>query len=245
MTQWSNNFEGGTNGSSVTFGTSGGAGNTAFSSVYSATAGTSIYDNTVTHGGSLSMRAGPQGNGGGGVQWTGTGTAPTALSSFWGRFYVYLTSYPPIALRIYTTGTAPATFDYGLTLLPTGQIQHRDLNTSVYRGSASATVLSLNTWHRLEFHLVVSNAANGQSATAKIYTGANVEGSTADETLNSGAWTGSVTSDNLHIFGAVGGSSATWQLNMDDVAISSTAYPGSTNPGGGITSTESWGSLPL
>jgi hypothetical protein len=240
MTNWTNNFENGTNGSNVTTGNSGGAGNTPIDSTFGG--GIARYDNSVAHGGSLSVETGPNSNTGGAVQWVGGGGVTANLSNFYGRIYIYLSSYPPIGLRLYTAQDASIS-NYGLQLGAGGGVHNRDVANAVQRGSVSSTVLSLNTWHRIEWHLITSTAANGQSATIYLFTDSNVEGSTPNETIASGNWTGATSVVNLHRFGAVG-NGATWTLNIDDIGLSNTALLGPTGTSS-TSSGESWGFLPL
>lgn len=165
----------------------------------------------------------------------------SAPSAFYSRMYFRLNAYPSgqslYLMHIRDTGGVEMS---NVKVSTAGKISISNLNNAV---ATTAGALPLNQWIRAE---VFWNRAAG-TQTLRLYYGANVEGNTPDDTL-SGAAGGSSTASDIG-FGAVYAPKTGYYVDMDDTAVSATAWlgsavvvPGSSIPpiSGTISSPTTW-----
>jgi hypothetical protein len=167
-----NTAEGGTNGTTVSTGNSGGVSGDAFFSVSPGTGGTITFTNAQAMHGTLSYNL-----------TTGTTATTVILSdgnvgtSFGTRFYIRLTGYPSSETIIHDVQTAAGTTVSRLHITTTGAL--KVVNNAGTAVSTFTNVLALNTWYRVAFWGTV-NATTG-SLNAVTYAGDSL---TAIETKN-------------------------------------------------------------
>lgn len=160
MAIFTNNFDGGTNGTVVTEANSGGASGNAF---YYVPPGTITYSNAQAATGTLSGMIANPGATYAHVTWS------TAETNFLSRFYVYFASTLPvngITLIRYTAATGSASI----------RINAGGNTATLYTGGVAygtSGILSVNTWYRMEVFRTPTSLQwalyNGSSTTA-IYT---------------------------------------------------------------------------
>lgn len=185
MTQYSHNFEGGTNGATVTTGNSGGASGDSFDAVAAPAGTTLIYDNTHPAHGTLGLKGA-----------TGSTSAaaysqknfPAATSTAALRFYCYLTANPAVATAIATIVSGTVTIAR-VRVSALGKLQIIDANNAAVLTQTGS--IPLNQLFRVEVQFSSLSATVG-AATLSRY-------DTADSTTASE--TGSVTGQN---FGGTG-----------------------------------------
>jgi hypothetical protein len=216
-----NNAEGGTDDVTVTTGNSGGASGDAFDGVTIAAGGSITFDNAQAKG-VLAVKL-VQGSSAGNnyVSWAAAfGTQTT----YYGRLYLYRTANPSANVAL-MRGVTSSTPNAWVMLVTSGVIRCRgNATTPATDGSVA---IALNAWNRVEFK-VVCHASAGV-VTAKLFAGANFEGTTPDETIeqtgvntganNDGVWFG---------MQGVDPSGVAW---YDDLNLNATDYPGPTAPG--------------
>jgi len=139
------------------------------------------------------------------------------------RFYLYLTAYP-----VFSAGTvaglvrflAGASLRAGLVLQPTGEL--RTINSAGGQISVTTAQVPLNQWVRVECELTGITGTTGTVA-ARMFSGANLEGSTPDSGGSVSASNGPIggTVDTLR-FGPQSAVTLTtaWDSLWDDVAYS-------------------------
>jgi hypothetical protein len=217
-------FEGGTNGAAVTT-TSAGTGDTNFDAVTLTTPGTDFlnFDSTQAHSGTLSCKVSTSGTSHFALARWGPKLGAGGYTQLWVRAYVYYSGTAPAGnYRIvawYNT-SGGATICGSLVITTTGTI--RALNAS--GGTMVSTTTTLSTgWNRIEGYLI-GDAASG-SAQIQIYVGANVNGTTPDQTVTSttSATAGTISSVQ---FGQSGSSATVFTYWLDDIGASSTGYMG-------------------
>lgn len=228
-----NNAEGGTNGTTVSVSNSGGASGDAWTSVSTGGGATALasYDNTHVAHGSLAYSfyngtSGSQTS----VTWNSTKTGGTA-TTFWVRFYLYMTAYPPTSLAIFRAQNTSSQASYRLDIAANGQITQRNASSNAI--STSTNPLPLNQVVRIEIEITMGSLTG--ACTLTYYS--SPDSTTADETLSaSGANLGSGTLGNV-IFGCpvAGSANAGTTLWMDDIGYSDVAALGPV--GGGATTT--------
>lgn len=180
MTTLTNSFEGGTNGTTITTGNSGGASGNAFDFVGVGAGATNEYSNAQAAGGTLSCQLQTVAGVADDVQWNTAGSAPS-VSQMWFRLYVYITSNPGATVRLWNATNGA------------GSVMSAQLNSTghiIISYSPSGTIfttfttaVNTNGWFRVEGFCVVS-ATVGQ-VSVSLY---NSPGSgSATETHTSGA----------------------------------------------------------
>jgi len=178
MASQTNTFEGGTNGTTITTGNSGGGSGTAFGGVTLGD-GTGIFDSTRAAHGSLSGKFTTGATGSQSfVQWT-----TTRASTVYARVYVYLTANPSVPLYVaeFRDSTAGLAFNGAVIIGADGTVRVADSTGNAVANSI-ATV-ALNQWVRIEYQ-VVCNATTG-SVTARLYNTA--DSTTITETVTTTA----------------------------------------------------------
>lgn len=115
-----------------------------------------------------------------GVMWDDTSFRVTTATTSYMRFYFRLESLPSVTHRWVTIGSAGgAAYIGGLLLKANGTF---DLADASVTGRATSSTLALNQWYRMEIQMV-SHASAG-SMTVRLFTGANLDGITPDETIS-------------------------------------------------------------
>ncbi len=206
-----NSFEGGTNGTTVTTGNSGGASGTAFNTV-TLDSNTIAYDSTVAQKGALSLKISVGAVSGSPIVLWNSGFTGTTM--YW-RTYVYITANPAsnqnvLRFRVGTTivGT--------LRINTTGRIQQ--MYGTGTAGATSTNAIPLSTWVRIETVITTSTTTTGQMVTRLYLT---ADSTTPTETVsNTGISTGSAGSITPFLAGVVS-STTNWSIWFDDMAVSS------------------------
>lgn len=197
----------------MTTGNTGGASGNAFDAV---TATVPNFGSTSLRLGGLSADIQAAGN----VAWT-TSITGTPLT-LWGRFYLLITVTPTIGARIpqfFSPTSAGASS--GFVLVSTAA----KIQTNAKGGTniLSTTILTTNTWYRLEFKhtLVVSGTC---TTDCTIYLG---DSTTATETMTQATGTGvsTDTSINKVQWGSTAATPAD-TVFFDDVQVNATGFPG-------------------
>src|SRR4051812_20189093 len=165
-----NTAEGGTNGTTVTAGNSGGASGTAFGTVGTGAGGAIIYSNEQAAHGTLSWKCTP-GTGAQTMLWSQTGSGAV----FSTRFYVYLTGYPSAETQWHLVQTSGGVLVAGMNLTTAGKL--KVFNSAAATLATFTNAVPLNTWVRVVLFGTI-NATTG-SVTAKMYPGDSL---TATET---------------------------------------------------------------
>lgn len=217
MTVLVNSFGGGTSGTTVTTGNSGGASGNAWDFVAIGTGATVAYDNTHSIDGPLACHVANDATGAAAaLYWTSSlGTQ----SQVWFRGYLYFTAYPTNDVQIY------ATYDEGSALVSdtyieanTGLITVQDTNFDAI--FTTANPIPLNQWFRIE-GFVIGNAAVGQ-VQLKVFDNAN--SATPTETLTSAATQDTAGAMTQYIFGII--SAANQEYWMANLGVSTQGYLG-------------------
>ena len=210
-----NNAEGGTSGTAPTVANSGGASGDAWDVVTSTGTGATLtYESAQAAHGSLSYQyvSGTVSQSLD-LRWnTQLGTITTEL---WGRFYLYATANPGVAIRPMRlfNGT---TLACGIDLLTTGVLRTRDSAGVKVTG---AVAIALSAWNRVEWHMTVG--ASGATTEAKLFK--TMDSTTADETLTNTAGNTLAQWTAISLSQAFGTS---WTDFMDDFNVNQTGYPG-------------------
>jgi hypothetical protein len=223
-----NNFETGVaDGTTITTANSDdGTAGAAFDAVNAS--GTREFDTGITLHGTRTLLLGSASGTTPYVAWSTSWTASTDL---YVRMYFRVSALPTSGsatiILVRNSTDSPSSPPVELRISTTGKLQIR-IN-SVLRHTSSATI-SVDTWYRVELHC---NAPSGTTAYARgrLFTGANLEGATADE-----AW-GSTTAYTAGD-GTFGGCSLGWastptattNMSIDSVGISDVDWLGSVAP---------------
>jgi hypothetical protein len=217
-----NDFEG-ANGVAVTTGNSGGGGNTAFTAVN----GDVTYDTSRSVTGSSSLHAGVvSGATSSSCEWLNT-VFVTSPPSWYGRFYFRLpsTAFPSGATpgRIYQVNAASSVARWGIGPDSNGNILVRDAFNGLTR-LVSDAFPATQTWHRCEFHAVWDGA--NLTVTVRLFLGANLHGTTADEEKTSSTWADSNAAVE-HEWGLRFTSVASpWDVHVDAIGLSDSDWLG-------------------
>lgn len=173
-------------------------------------------------------------------------------SEMWCRMYFQMADATPAsAIVIFDANgadTTTASFDVRVTT--GGNLNIRIPSSSLY---TSSTTLTDNTWYRLEIHAIGVDAATDTTAVeCRVFYGANLEGSTADETFGA-IGTPTNTAGTGGTFGRVTfgvSTSSTTTMSLDSLGYSDVGWLGSVIPAAtvlpfwGIRSGEGTGSAP-
>lgn len=219
MTQLTNDFEGGTNGTTITSANSGGTSGTAFDSTTIGTGATLTYDSTHAAHGSLSMKVATGSTSSSDFAHWGSTTLGGTISKLWFRVYLYFAAMPAA-----TTGLMRFEAASGqcarLDIDAAGNIEFRDSGNSVQLTS-TATVPT-GAWFRVEGFCTASATA-GQLE-FKLFT-TSMDEVTPDETQTSGTALNTGAGVTAVDWGIPAGVTNTtyWE---DDVATSDVGYIG-------------------
>jgi hypothetical protein len=192
-------FEGGTNGAAIT------TSNTA----YSAVTGTCTFDNSAQILGTYSGKCFANGTTAAFLR----ETFASSVSERYFRRYIRFSAIPTANVAIMRTRLS-STSTAQILLLSTGVLQLRDGSTVI---TTSNTVCSINTWYRLEWHVV-----GGGAQTLRIFAGNSLHSVTPTETV-----TATVTAPTFdRIEDGAGTAGYTGNVWLDEVCDYTNAWPG-------------------
>ena len=223
MTQVSNGFEGGTNGTTASTGNTGGPSGTAFDNVTIGASATLTFDNTqVMHGSLAAKFVTPASAVNCFVMWqTPLFGSGGSSGQVWFRVYCYLPSLPASSalglVRFRNSGTLCG----GISINASGKVL--TLNAAGATQTTSTAAVSAGSWFRLEGYCIGS-ATVGQIQ-VQIYTGAAVDSVTPTETDTTAATLNTTGVINQLLFGNPS-SLASFTVWCDDLGGSTTAYLG-------------------
>lgn len=208
-----NNGEGGSNGSAITTGNSGGASGNAWDSILAA-AGTCAYDNTQTAHGALSLTHSTSGTAASlQLQWEASTGNPARM---WGRYYYRYTS-TTLTLDLHRVRNSSGSQVGRLTVASsTGFLQLRNGGNTVV--ATSSTALSTGTWYRIEWDFQPGSVTN----TAWIYAADSV---VPLETVSASSSYGSTDCGQFHL-GNLSSQANVGQRWFDDVAVTDLGWLG-------------------
>lgn len=221
MTRLQNIFEGGTDGVAISNANSGGASGDALDTFFTPSGGTIVYDDAQSAQGGLSALCNAASGANALMEWNSSWHSDTEV---WHRMYF---RFDNVSLTNHLTIAQLRSSDS-----PVAEVQLRNTNVIGLRDAAltlrysSATSIAADTWYRLEWH-VVHNASTGHME-ARLFYGANLHGTTPDESFGSPSanWNTGSGSDEVSqgIAGNPGASGATMWL--DGIAIDDVAWIG-------------------
>jgi hypothetical protein len=204
-----NSFEGGSSGTTITAGNSGGASGTAFTSV----TGTCTFDNAqVMHGGLAAKFVTSASTAF--VQWNSIGNVTT----LWFRLYCYLTANPAASVRVCSFQTSAATRCGTLSISTAGKLLFVDSAGTTQLTSTNS--VNLNGWTRVE-GFITGSATVGQEEFRLFLT---PDSGIATETLTSAASLNTSGTLDQAVFGQNASASVTYWL--DDIGVTDQGYLG-------------------
>lgn len=222
MTTRNNTCEG-TNTTAVSTSNTGGA--DQFTGVTTTGGGgsTVTFSNTHIHSGSTAIRLAFLG--GVAAQATVAWASITATSVAYVRFYMYATAQPNVNTRLISWVGSGAN-RIGVQWRSTGKLHI--LNSSGSSVATGTVNVPLNQLVRVEFDVTALSGTTGNGV-IRFYSGANLEGSTPDETISAtGLTTGGATVDDLRI--GTSGTNVTmspaWDLWIDRIDFDTASQPG-------------------
>ncbi len=164
----------------------------------------------------------------------GSGGSWAGATEVWSRMYFRVSALPSNNTVIHqfrewgTAGSADGTTGCDVRLTSAGKIQLRAPTTARF---TSTTTISTDTWYRLEVH-VLSNASTGHIE-ARLYTGANLDGATIDETI--GTWSNNYDTGDGTVGGQLSGvgsnPGSTINMSVKHIGISDVGWLGSASTG--------------
>ena len=247
MAVFTNSFEGGTHAADITTGNSGGASGDAFH-VFQRSGGATIkFDNSRSAHGGLAMKISDDAVPGTSfVEWDHVGSP---ITNFYGRLYFNVDVAPTDGDFIVDFGLGGV--DEALIGFGGAGGNHIILaDSSLATKATSTSTISLDTWHRIEFHVITSTTI-GQIE-VKLFLGANFDGLTPDETLTTPANlnTGTGVDGHLFLFLPFNTGALNQSIWFDDIVTGVAAYPGPATPPQQIrpdadTATGGWTTAPL
>lgn len=213
--------EGGTNGTTVTVGNSGGGSLDAFSAVHIDPTAALVFSTAQAAHGAYSYKFTTGGTSGAAyVAWQSTlvGTNPT----IYGRAYVYLTAAPATDDNIISFYGGSAAFGGGI-MVASGSNPVVRLQSNSFT-EINGQTLPLNAWFRLDFK-IVSGAAGAATATVKVFTApdSTVAASTLTDATNAYGSGGAV--NEVH-FGWTSSHLNQPAMYQDALQLNNTGYPG-------------------
>lgn len=169
-----NNFNGGSNGTTISTANSGGTSGDAFQTVTSAPAYTTT-NATGTHAPLVAQLVNVDE-----LYWTGLTFTGRTL---WARAYIYLTAYPTApAGSILTIGTSGSTGGGRLRINNTGTLFVANPSFSTLTGMTTSAPVPLNQWVRVELMVTVGTTTSNGVAELRVYHSA--DSSTPTQTLS-------------------------------------------------------------
>lgn len=223
-----NTAEGGSNGTAVTTGNSGGSSGDAWDAVTIAGSSAITFSSTHAHPGSLSTKYSRNG-----------GSCLTKWDASWIdkdgtyniRFYLWIDANPSAQVSLVIVRNNGATQDSRVNLLATGKLQLVDTTGLI---GAQSTALPTGQWVRIEAQFdTVGN-------TGELRYFANADSSVATDTIApAGTWLNDIAAVEFGIQGA-----ATFDAFFDSIKVCDQGWIGSVNQEvdpSGIASSEAWG----
>lgn len=189
--------------------------------------GTTItYDNTQTiHGNATAIKLHfPTVAAGAFTGWKAS--IPSPASNAYARFYIYKTADPSVAgTRISHMMSGLGVSAAAIQITTGGKL--RIINSAGTNVVTSTNSIPSNAWARVEWEITGISGSTG-TITARFYSGANLDGSTADETITSGAGAAVTGQVNEVRYGNSSTTTQTvaWDLRISDCAWSDTSQPG-------------------
>lgn len=213
-----NTFEGGTNGTTITTGNSGGTSGHAFD-LATVTNGTLVFSNTQAAHGTLSANMST--TVAGGVAWVGWNSfAPT--TTFYGRCNIYLTALPNVTDAVFQHKGSSSSSAGNIQINTSGQLVGQ--TPSFANAFTFTSVIPLNTWIRVEWFLSAGIAGTG-SLTVNYYNSKDstvITESQRDQTFAWGGTNGVAEID----WGWTNTHPSQPSMFLDDFDISVTSYLG-------------------
>lgn len=195
------NFEGGSNGSAIA------TGNTIFDNVSSG----NTFTNAHAIEGSLAMALPAPSS------LSYTRADYTAVANVYFSFYLYLVASATASTAICHVYDG-ATKICDVRQLSTGEIQLRNVSTNTWTG----TTLATGTWHRIE--LRVSPNSGAGTLQLRVFSGANVHGSTPDQDSGSRTATAAVITSSYINFGRIS-TDTTFDFILDRIRGDDATWP--------------------
>ena len=213
MTVLLNSFEGGTSGTTITTGNSGGASGNACDATTIGSGATLAFDNTHAAHGTLAMKVATVASAASHFDWT---TSMGTQTTVWFRTYLYVTANPAAGIRFFRTLTG-STLCGAVALATTGHLQA--INSGGTSSGTTTNAISLNQWIRVE-GFITNSATVGQVGISLFN---SPDSTTATETLTTAANLNTNAQANAYQFGTatVTNGGPFW---MDDIGLSSTGY---------------------
>jgi len=225
----------GTNATNVTVANSGAKGSNLLDGV-SATPPT--YDTAQKHSGSSSWLAGLVAQTTRAGWWEASFGTQVSGVPYWGEKYFRIPSVPPAAIRLFQqAGVAgsPA-FQWGLAIdSADGKLKVRDGGGTNRASSANAP--ATNTQHRVEWQCDWNGSTT--TVTFKLFLGANVDGTTPDDTQTSTAFT-QAAAGGRYYSGALSSAAQTWAPWVDDFRLSKNGWIGPQGTSPALTAPTGW-----
>ena len=214
-----NNFEGGTNTTTISTGNSGGASGNAFDFALNGAGGTLAFSTTKAAHGRLSATVATTANNSSYFGWV---SSVGVQSRIWFRVYLYFTAIPTVVTRFFTVLNQSNIGCVRLAVLTTpGHIQVQDGNGNPI--TTSTTVIPLNQWFRVEGFAFFS--PNAGKTEVKIFTGQ--EDSQVPVETNTSTATYNLNEDQIsYVFGSANPNLGQGPYYMDDIGLSNTGYLG-------------------
>lgn len=221
MATLSNSFDGGTAGTAITTGNSGGTSGDPFDTVSAAATGTITYSSTVVVGG-LSGKFSTGGTAGLVYAYWSTSFGSVTTGTPAARAYFQLPVLPASSTRLVLAANSAGTFCGEWRINSTGKLEQRN-GSGVVQQTSSGSVTAGQTF-RVETMVKVISGTAGQLE-CQLYLGANIHGTTPDETLTSAAALN--TQADISRWGAGSALPITnFDTYVDDFAASTTGYLG-------------------
>jgi hypothetical protein len=224
-----NSFEGGTDGTAISIGNSGGASGDPFDVVTIGTGDTVAYSAAQAEHGALSgVVTTPATAANGSIGWSAASLG-SGLVQAWFRLYLYVPALQTSGSnRVVRFVSSPTTYQGGIGYNSAGKIITQSATGATQ--TTSAITLPPGQWHRLEGYLIGSPTA-GQIE-VRIFKGANVDGFTPDEVNTSPATVNTTGPFDTVTFGNPS-SLASHTLYLDDLGVSTAGYIGPAIQSGG------------
>jgi hypothetical protein len=222
----SNNFDGGTNGVSIT--TTDTTSGDAWDVVSIGASCVTAWDNTHTaHG----AEAGLFSSGGSAVAsyvaWT---TKVGSIPRIWGRAYVYITASPPTVTQIIARGLAATAQKFRLYINTSGKLVLADNANVAATGGTSTNNIPANQWVRVEWDVTAGTSAPFE---VRYWTTADSAGTPTETLTGSATNFGSANFDEIR-FGIGASFASVVNYWLDDVNANNIGFPGPVSaPAGG------------
>lgn len=216
----SNTFESGQPTNTVITVANSAVGGDAFDLVNQTGTSTVKFDSTNPRG-TLAYRLLTDGSGSNGfVQWKAAIGSPTEV---WGRVYWRFPAVPSVAARNVGFYTSAGAYMDSIGLLNSGVVRVSD---KAFGSTDTASALAVNTWYRVEFHLLCSATVGVIEANVYVGDSTSLFTSAARTNVDTGTGLGEID------FGVAGGGApVSFTLDHDDINVNATGFPGPAGSG--------------